>query len=241
MIHSLPYLCDAIFSHKTVNRNKDTVYIYLNASLIHAAYSKEMSEDMVNLRYYMHGTTDTCCITNHTLTDGQVEFISLNLPYSCRSLSLSQTGLTATGIEYLATNLLLRGNNNQLNLQSLCLYNTKLTDEGVRLLCRALIDGQNSKLHSLNVSANGKITDIGAHEISQMLVANRGLQRLDLSYNSIGRQGIFDVCSSLEMNKNMTLKYLDISFNLTLAEEKDDRDLNELLARVGERVRIVNY
>ncbi|CAF1065253.1 unnamed protein product [Didymodactylos carnosus] len=142
----------------------------------------------------MHGTTDTCRINDQTLTDDQVEFISLNLPSSCTSLSLSRTELTETGISYLATTLLLRGNSNKSNLKFLSLYSTKLTDEGVRLLCRALIDGQNTKLQYLYIQSNETITEVGAHEIAQMLEVNQGLEMLDLSYTSIARQGVFEVC-----------------------------------------------
>ena len=200
-----------------------------------------MTEGSINIRYHMNGTTDTCHVNDQTLTDDQVEFISLNLPSTCTSLSLSRTELTTTGLSYLAANLLLRGNSNQSNFTYLSLYNTHLTDEGVRLLCRALIDGQNKKLQSLDIQLNPKITEIGAHEIANMLAVNPGLKVLDLSYNSIGRQGVFEVCKSLDMKSNVTLKYLDISFNLTPGEKNDDRELNELLERVGQRVKIVNY
>lgn len=200
-----------------------------------------MTEDSINIRYHMHGTTDTCRVNDQTLTDDQVEFISLNLPPTCTSLSLSRTELTTTGISYLAVNLLLRGNSNQSNLKYFSLYNTHLTDAGVRLLCRALIDGQNKKLQSLDIQLNPRITEIGAHEIAGMLAVNQGWKVLDLSYNSIGREGVFEVCKSLDMKSNVTLQYLDISFNLTPMEKNDDRELNELLKRVSQRMEIVNY
>jgi Ran GTPase-activating protein (RanGAP) involved in mRNA processing and transport len=200
-----------------------------------------MAEDSINIRYYMHGTTDTCCINDQTLTDDQVEFISLNLPSTCTSLSLARTELTLTSIGFLATNLLLRGNSLQSNLKYLYLYNTKLTDEGVQLLCRALIDGQNKKLQKLDIQLNPGITEIGAHEIARMLAVNQGLKVLDLSYNSIGRRGVFEVCQSLDMKNDATLQYLDISFNLTSAEKTADQELNELLERLGQRVHILNY
>ena len=200
-----------------------------------------MADDYVNIRYYMHGTTDTCSINDQTLRDDQVEFISLNLPASVTCLSLSRSELTEIGINYLATNLLLRGCSNQANFKFLSLSDTKLTDEGVRLLCRALIDGRNTKLQHLSIYLNAQITEVGAHEIAQMLAVNEGLEVLDLSYTSIGRQGVFELCQALAMKKNMTLKCLDISCNLTLEEKNNDRELNELLARVGERVNILNY
>ena len=189
----------------------------------------------------MHGTTDICSINDQTLTDDQVEFISSNLPFTVTSLSLSGTELMETGVNYLATNLLLRSNSNQLKFKSLSLYNTKLTDEGVRLLCRALIDGQNIKLRHLNISLNGQITEVGARAIAQMLEVNEGLEVLDMSYTSIGRQGILELYQALARKKNVVLKCLDISGNLTSEERTNNRELSELLERVSERVNVLNY
>lgn len=200
-----------------------------------------MTDAYMNIRYYMHGTTDTCTISDQTVTDDQVEFISSNLPASVTTLNLSRTVLTEIGIGYLATNLLLRGRNNQVNLKSLSLSNTKLTDGGVRLLCRALIDGRNTKLQHLSICINGQITQVGAHEIAQMLEVNEGLEVLDLSYTSIGRQGVFELCRVLVLKKDATLKCLDISCTLTLEEKNNDRPLNELLEKVSQRVNILNY
>lgn len=74
-----------------------------------------------------------------------------------------------------------------------------------------------------------------------MLEVNQDLPMLGLGYNSIGRQGIFEVCKCLEMKKNVTLKRLDISSNFMPKEKKGHGELNELLERVRGRVRIWNY
>lgn len=199
-----------------------------------------MAETTINIRYHMNGTTDNCRFDNQHLTDEQIEFITLNLPTTCTSLSFARTEMTYAGFDYVATNLLLRGNSNQLNIKSLMLYDTKLTDQGVALLCQALIDGRNSKLEHLNISLNPGVTGVGAQEIARMLAVNQGLRTLDLSYTSIGGSGVFEVCQALDRKENITLQCLDISFSLS-PEEKVDEKLQVLLKKINHRLTLLNY
>ncbi|CAF1307751.1 unnamed protein product [Adineta steineri] len=186
---------------------------------------------MVNIRQHMNGTTDTCTFRNETLTDDDIEYITLNLPSTCRYLRFSSTKLSETAVSYIAENLLLRGNN--FNLKSLSLYGTNLTDEGITNLCRALIDGNNHQLQSMDIELNN-ITDVGAREIAKMLEVNQGLKRLDISYMNIGREGIMHILTALE-EKNRTLKTLDITGSIST-----DENINEIIQRIHERVNVIN-
>ena len=200
-----------------------------------------MAESTINIRCHMNGTTDHCCFNNQELTDEQIAFITLNLPVMCTSLNLARTDMTYTGFGYVATNLLLRGNSKQLNIKSLILYDTALTDQGVALLCRALIDGRNSKLEHLNISLNPHVTAAGAQEIARMLAVNQGLRTLDLSYTSIGGSGVFDVCQALDRKDAIPLRCLDISFSLSPDEKESNEELQKLLKRINQRLTLLDY
>ncbi|CAF3806152.1 unnamed protein product, partial [Rotaria sp. Silwood1] len=138
--------------------------------------------------------SDTCTFRDHeTLTDDQIDFITTNLPLNCRKLVFRGTELTDIGVSYIATNLLLRGGNRSNNLMHLCLSNATISDDGVKSICCALLSNKNNKLGSLILDLNTGITCVGAQALGEMLEKmNHGnLKLLDLSYTSIGRDGVY--------------------------------------------------
>ena len=179
----------------------------------------------------MNGTTDTCVFHNESLTDEQIEEITLYLPPGCQYLRFSSIELSETAINFIAENLLLRGKNS--NLQHLSLRDTKLTDEGITCLCHALINGKNCKLRSLDVQLND-FTDIGAHEIAKMLEVNKGLETLDISYLQLTRDGIMAILTAL-VEKNRTLTTLDVTNSIPV-----DENMKNFLKPIEGRVRVIN-
>lgn len=162
-------------------------------------YELMAGDNSLNLRYYMNGTTDRLTFRDQALTDDQIEFITTNLPSSCRKLIFHRTELTDIGINYIAENLLLRGGVGS-NLTFLCLANASVTDDDVNSLCNALLAG-NNKLQKLNLEINEGITSVGAKALAEMLKMNnqRGcLEILDVSYTMIGRDGVYAICKSWE-------------------------------------------
>ncbi|UJR11037.1 hypothetical protein I4U23_015221 [Adineta vaga] len=187
--------------------------------------------DTINIRQHMNGTTCTCTFSNESLTDDQIEELTLYLPSTCQNLRLSRVDLSETAVNYIAENLLLRGNNS--HLKSLSLYCTKLTDEGITSICRAMVDGDNHKLRFLDIQLNN-ITDIGALEIAKMLEVNKGLEILDMSYMNILHDGFMAVLTAL-VEKNRTLKILDFTGSTAI-----DESMKEMIVKIKDRVHIIN-
>ncbi|CAM4842256.1 unnamed protein product [Rotaria magnacalcarata] len=175
-----------------------------------------MTSTTLNLRNYMNGS-DACIFReHHALTDDDVEFITTYLPLDCRSLIFIHTELTDTGVNHIATNLLLRGGNNLTNLS---LIDAFVTDEGVKSLCDALISNKNNKIQKLNLSLNNSITCIGARAIN-------------VSYTMIGYDGVYGLCESLLQNTNIKLKCLDLTGTLTLKEKMQDKDMKDIINKI---------
>ncbi|CAF1680855.1 unnamed protein product [Rotaria magnacalcarata] len=190
-----------------------------------------MTSTTLNLRNYMNGS-DACTFReHHALTDDDVEFITTYLPLDCRSLIFIHTELTDTGVNHIATNLLLRGGNNLTNLS---LIDAFVTDEGVKSLCDALISNKNNKIQKLNLSLNNSITCIGARAISKLFedTNQSKLEVLDVSYTMIGYDGVYGLCESLLQNTNIKLKCLDLTGTLTLKEKMQDKDMKDIINKI---------
>ena len=93
--------------------------------------------------------------------------------------------------------------------KTLVISDCGIDDQGMKSLASAL--EMNGSLEELNLRWNPAVTDIGLMAMGESLKRNRGLMSLDISYCSIGDQGMELLASTLEMNGS--LEELNLRWN----------------------------
>ncbi|KAM7060137.1 NACHT, LRR and PYD domains-containing protein 4 [Molossus nigricans] len=116
---------------------------------------------------------------------------ALKQPFCClKSLCLLNCFITSDGCRDLAS--ILTGNPNLRNLQ---IGRNDVEDDGVRLLCRALLH-PNCHLEHLGLGAC-KLTSACCEDLASVLTSNRTLKTLNLMGNALDRNGVLVLCAAL--------------------------------------------
>ncbi|XP_036130754.1 NACHT, LRR and PYD domains-containing protein 4-like [Molossus molossus] len=116
---------------------------------------------------------------------------ALKQPFCClKSLCLLNCFITSDGCRDLAS--VLTGNPNLRNLQ---IGRNDVEDDGVRLLCRALLH-PNCHLEQLGLGAC-KLTSACCEDLASVLTSNRTLKTLNLMGNALDRNGVLVLCAAL--------------------------------------------
>ena len=101
-------------------------------------------------------------------------------------LNMSECGISDAGLDALSK--VWAALNIGLRLRSVDLAANGITDEGVAVLCTALVRNPVAALAYLNLNFN-RVGDIGARALSLCLASNKNLVMLKLRKNGISTQG----------------------------------------------------
>ena len=112
------------------------------------------------------------------------------------------TGITDEDMTHLSTML-----PTNTTLKVLYLYNCNITDNGVRYICKGLINNQT--LTKLNIGRNRQITSVSTSTIADLIQTTTSLTTLRLYNTSLNNDDIKTICTSL--NKNTTIRELYLS------------------------------
>uniref|UniRef100_G1PSF3 Uncharacterized protein n=1 Tax=Myotis lucifugus TaxID=59463 RepID=G1PSF3_MYOLU len=138
-----------------------------------------------------------------------------------KSLSLFNCFITANGCQDLAS--ILTGNPNLRNLQ---IGHNNIEDDGVRLLCEALLH-PNCHLENLGLDAC-QLTSACCEDLASVLRGSRCLKELNLAGNPLGHHGVQLLCAALR-HPECGLQTLE------LEKAEFDEETQELLVAEEER------
>ena len=112
------------------------------------------------------------------------------------------TGITDEDMTHLSATLA-----TNTTLKVLRLYNSNITNNGIRYICEGLT--KNQTLTTLDIGHNHQITSVSTSTIADLIQTTTSLVRLDLDYTSLNNDDIKTICTSL--TKNTTIRELHLS------------------------------
>ncbi|EHB05184.1 NACHT, LRR and PYD domains-containing protein 14 [Heterocephalus glaber] len=166
---------------------------YLERLSLESCGLTEASCEALSLALISNKRLTHLCLSNNKVGDHGIKLLSAALKHpecTLQSLVLIGSVLTTACCPDLASAIL-----NSPNLLSLDLGYNDLRDEGVKILCEALRNPK-CNIQRLGLEHCG-LTSLCCQDLSSALLSNKRLVKMNLTQNTLGREGIRTLCEVL--------------------------------------------